>query len=304
VDRALESTDVADACFAGVGSVIIMSRVFIAGGSGAVGRQLIPLLVRAGHVVTAASRKPDTAAGFAALGAAPVILDVLDAAAAAAALAARTPDIVIHQLTDLSAANLTSNARLHTLGTRNLVDAALAAGVRRIVAASIAWIYEPGPTPAAETDPLTTAATGEQRVSIDGVRALESAVTEVPEAVVLRYGTFYGPGAWYTCDGRVGRAARARELPATDRILPFLHVADAAAAAVAALDWPTGTVNVVDDWPASGHEWVPAFAAAVGAPEPEHIEGGEPGRPIANGRLHEVGFALRYPDWREGFATL
>lgn len=281
-----------------------MSRVFLAGGSGAVGRQLIPLLVRAGHVVAAATRNPDAAGGIAALGAEPVILDVFDAAATAAALAASTPDVVIHQLTDLSAADLTGNARLRTLGTRNLVDAALAVGVRRIVAASIAWIYEPGTTPAVETDPLTTTATGEQRISIDGVRALESTVTEVPEAVVLRYGTFYGPGTWYARDGRFGRAARARELPATDRIVPFLHVADAAAAALAALDWSTGTVNVVDDRPASGHEWVPAFAAAVGAPEPAHIEGGDPGRPIANGRLHDVGFALRYPDWREGFATL
>src|SRR5215475_511209 len=114
-----------------------MSRVFIAGGSGAVGRLLIPLLVRAGHVVAAASRKPDAAADIAALGAEPVILDVFHAGATTAVLTASGPDVVIHQLTDLSAGNLTSNARLRTLGTRNLVDAALAAGVRRIVAASI-----------------------------------------------------------------------------------------------------------------------------------------------------------------------
>ena len=233
-----------------------------------------------------------------------MVLDVLDADATAAALAAAEPDIVVHQLTDLAAANLASNARLRTLGTRNLVDAALAAGARRMITASIAWVYEPGVTPAVETDPFNSTAVADQRVSLDGVRALEATAAELPEAVVLRYGTFYGPGTWYTREGRTGQAARGGELPATDRVVPFLHVRDAAAAAVAALDWPTGTVNVVDDRPASGHEWVPAFAAAIGAPEPAHVHGGDPGRPISNTRMHELGFALRYPDWREGFTTL
>ena len=117
-----------------------------------------------------------------------------------------------------------------------------------------------------------------------GVRALENAVAELDSGVVLRYGLLYGPGTWYSRDGANGQAAMAGTLPATNALASFVHVRDAARAAVAALDWPAGIVNIVDDEPAPGTEWVPVFAAALGGPPPPFEDGPPSGRPISNAR--------------------
>ncbi|WP_281264306.1 hypothetical protein [Curtobacterium sp. 9128] len=134
--------------------------------------------------------------------------------------------------------------------------------------------------------------------------ALEAAVQEVGAGVVLRFGQLYGPGTWYTSDGRFGEAAGAGLLPASETVTSFLHVDDAAAAVVAALGWPAGTWNVVDDDPAPGTAWVPALAAAVGGPVPGAEQSGEHGRPVSNRRVRELGFAPRWSTWRTGFAGL
>jgi nucleoside-diphosphate-sugar epimerase len=239
-----------------------MSHVLVAGATGVVGRRVVPLLLGAGHQVTALVRGPRELPP----GVGSVTADVLDADAVRAAVAAAAPDVVMHQLTDLGARDLAANSRMRILGTRNLVDAALAAGVRRIVAQSIAWAYGPGERPAREDEPLDVDAAPPRDATIAGVVALESAAAELPDAVVLRYGTLYGPGTWYT-DG-----AMAGSLVADDTVTSFLHVDDAAAAAVAALDWPSGPVNVCDE-PLAASVWVPAFCRAVGAPPPPTATG-------------------------------
>jgi nucleoside-diphosphate-sugar epimerase len=278
-------------------------RVLVAGGAGAIGRLLVPLLVSAGHDVAATTRRPERVAGIEAQGAQAVLLDALDASATAAVVDRVRPDAVVHQLTDLADWDYAGNARLRTVGTRNLVDAARAAGVTRMVAQSIAWVVEPGDGPSDESTPLDPTTDPARRATLDAVRTLESALTELPGGVVLRYGWLYGPGTAYARDGLHGRSARAGELVAAPTVMTFLHVEDAARAAVAALDWPGGIVNVVDDHPARGDEWAPAFAHAVGAPEPPRADG-PPGRVLSNARLHELGFTLAHPDWREGFRTL
>jgi nucleoside-diphosphate-sugar epimerase len=214
---------------------------------------------------------------------------------------------VVHQLTSLSTVDLAANARLREVGTRNLVDAALAAGVRRIVAQSIAWAYEPGADPATEKAPLDLGAAGPRQTTVAGVAALESAVREAPDWVVLRYGTLYGPDTWYARDGLMARSAGAGKVPADANVSSLLHVDDAVAAAVAALDWPVGAVNVCDDEPAPASEWVPAFCAAVGVPAPL-VTGGERhgwARGASNhyARGH-LGWIPKFPSWRAGFATL
>src|SRR5262245_6117230 len=143
-------------------------NIFVAGAAGAIGRPLVTLLVRAGHTVAGTTRSADKAAGIAATGATPVVIDVFDAAALLEAVARARPDVVIHQLTDLPAtldpkameASGERNARLRIDGTRNLMAAAAAAKVQRVVAQSIAWVYADGPRPFRETDPLDRAATG------------------------------------------------------------------------------------------------------------------------------------------------
>jgi nucleoside-diphosphate-sugar epimerase len=272
-------------------------RIMVAGATGVVGRLLVPLLREAGHEVAGTTRNPERLAALDALGAQPLVMDALDAGSVTTAVKLAAPDVVIHQLTDLAGLNFAGNARLRIAGTRHLVDAALAAGVGRMIAQSISWVVAPGDTPATESEPLAQDAT-------PGVRELESDVAEMPVGVVLRYGLLYGPGTWFARDGLRADEARAGKLGATARVQSFVHVHDAALAAVAALGWPTGVVNVVDDEPAPATEWVPAFAAAVGAPEQRLTRPENAGRPISNAHARALGWSPQYPTWRTGFATL
>ncbi len=274
-------------------------RVFLAGATGVIGRRLLPLLVAAGHPVTAMTRRADRAGALRALGAEPVVADALDREGLRAAVAAARPDAVVHQLTDLAGYDLAANARVRVVGTRNLVDAARDAGVRRIVAQSIAWAYAPGDGPAGEAVPLHVDAAGPRGATVRGIAALEEAVAALPEWVALRYGMFVGPDTWFGPTGARADEARAGRLPATGDVVSFVHVEDAAAATVMALGWPSGPVNVCDDEPVAGTVWVPAFCAAVGAPAPPVVQERAPwARGAANGRARSLGWAPRHP-WRE-----
>jgi nucleoside-diphosphate-sugar epimerase len=280
-------------------------RIFLAGATGAIGRRLVPLLVAAGHDVTGTTRHPGKQELLHALGARPAVVDMFDREAVTAALRAARPEAVIHQLTDLGTADLAANGRLRIAGTRNLVDAARAAGVRRMVAQSIAFAYAPGDGLAREEEPLDLAAPPPRGDMVRGVRALEEATATMDAGVILRYGLFYGPGTWYAPDGMMAEQARRRELVADGDIASFVHIDDAARAAVDALAWPPGAVNIVDDEPAPGAAWAPVFARAVGAPPPVVTEERHPwARGAANTRARdERGWTPRYPSWRIGFAT-
>ncbi|HEY4098719.1 MAG TPA: NAD(P)-dependent oxidoreductase [Baekduia sp.] len=282
-------------------------RIFIAGATGVVGRRVVALLAEAGHELTAMTRHAASAPGLRAAGADPVVCDVFDAGAVRDAVRGARPEVVVHELTDLAAGDRTANAAIRVQGTRNLVDAAHAAGVRRIVAQSIAWAYAPGDAPASEDVPLDTdAADGTRRETVAAVAALESTAAELPEWIVLRHGMLYGPGTWYAPGGLMAGAARAGQLPATADVTSFVHVDDAAAAAVVALDWPTGTYNICDDEPAPGSAWVPAFCQAVDAPPPLPPAPATPRAPWARGAdNHRArtrrGWTPRFPTWRTGF---
>jgi len=217
-------------------------RIFLAGAAGAIGRRLTPLLVLMGHEVTGTTRSADKAGTLEAMGGRPVVVDVFDAAALRAAVVAARPDVVIHQLTDLPAAPGTPgyeegqrrNNRLRREGTRNLVDAALAAGVKRVIAQSIAFAYAAGDSPRHETDPLDVKAEGARAFTVAGVQALEDAVLHAPSiaGLVLRYGFFYGPGTW---NEKVPRP-------------PSIHIDAAAHAALLALTrGAPGIYNVAED---------------------------------------------------------
>lgn len=279
-------------------------RILVAGGSGVLGRNVIPLLTAAGHEVAATTRTPSRTELLTRLGAEPFVLDVFDREAVAATVAAARPDAVMHLLTDLRTGDSASNARLRAIGTRHLVEAAGRSGVRRMVAESISWVYRPGSTTAEESEPLDVDAAEPRRSTVTAVHALEKAVRDVPEGVVLRFGQLYGPGTWYAREGRHARDAQAGRLPATETVTSFVHVTDAARAALLALTWPAGVWNIVDDEPAPGRQWAPVFAAAMGAPDPEAISVGDPGRPVSNRRARRNGLDLAYRSWRSGFAAL
>jgi nucleoside-diphosphate-sugar epimerase len=274
-------------------------RIFIAGATGVIGRRLVPLLVADGHEVTALSRRSQVGAVTTVQG------DVYDADALREVVAAARPDVVMHQLTDLTSRDFAANGRIRREGTRNLVDAALAAGVRRVISQSIAWAYEPGETPADESTPLDLRAADEnRRGTVEAVAALESITAEAPEWVVLRYGMLYGPDTWYTKGALMADLATSGQLPATADVTSFLHVQDAASAAAAALTWPSGPVNVVDDEPAPATTWLPAFAQSVGAPAPAAPQPASRtpwARGATNIRAHTLGWSPAHPTWRTGF---
>ena len=212
-------------------------RILLAGATGVIGRPLLTLLVRAGHDVTGTTRSAARAGAIADVGAIPAVVDVFDENGLREAARVARPEVVIHQLTNLPdegdpakiAASLTANARIRIEGTRNLIIAAKAAGARRMVAQSIAFMYAPGPEPHAEADALMSGSDDAR-----GVHALEGAVTATPglDGVVLRYGRLYGPGTWTPI--ALGRAP--------------LHVDAAAHAALLALTrGAPGIYNIAED---------------------------------------------------------
>ncbi|GAA0609192.1 NAD(P)-dependent oxidoreductase [Kutzneria viridogrisea] len=275
-------------------------HILLAGATGVLGRRLIPLLVRDGHQVTALTRRSASSAVLRKLGANPLVANVFERDSVIALTRDARPDAVVHQLTDLSGGDLRRNAELREVGTRNLVDAALAADVQRIVAQSIAWAYVGGELPATEEESLDLDADEPRRTTVLGVAALESAVREVPGHVLLRYGLLYGPGTWFTAGG-----AYADRLRPNDDVTSFVHVDDAARAAVSALVWDPATLNIADDEPAPGREWVPVFCRAVHAPEPPTSPVGERSawaRGADNSLVRKhFGWSPRHESWRTGF---
>ena len=213
-------------------------RIFVAGAAGAIGRQLVPMLIEAGHVVTGTTRSAERATSLREQGAHAMVVDVFDADALGAAVVEARPQVVIHQLTDLAAGfgpeQLRANARLRQVGTRNLMDATVAAGASRMVAQSGAWLYAQGPEPHGERDPLLDPTTVPDHPVLPGIIELERIVTSTPgvDGLVLRYGFLYGPG---TDDADPGDG-------------PTVHVVAAANAAARAVDrGRPGFYNVVDD---------------------------------------------------------
>lgn len=275
-------------------------KVFLAGATGVIGRSLIPLLVRAGHEVTGMTKEASNKNLLRSLGARPIVADVFDRQGLFAALRSEQFDAVINQLTSLGKGDYAANIRVRTEGTRNLIDAVKAAGIKRVIAQSY-FLYAPGEGLAHEGDPpdLVSNAYGG---SIRGTLAEEKTTAEVEEPVILRYGTLYGPGTWFAQDGAIADQMRRREFVATGDIMSFLHIEDAAHAAVLALTWPNGPVNIVDDEPAPATQWAPVFASVVGAPAPPQEAAGSAQRGVSNEKARrDYGWRPIYASWREGF---
>ncbi|MEK5057008.1 dTDP-glucose 4,6-dehydratase [Paenibacillus sp. FSL H7-0326] len=279
-------------------------KIFVAGAAGVIGRLLLPRLVQAGHEIIGMTHRPERKPFIQAVGAKSVVVDAYERDAILSVIEEERPDVIIHQLTSLSNWDLEENARIRIEGTRNLVDAAKAANVSRFIAQSISWAYEPGDLPASEEVPLDVQAPLPRKSTIDGIVALEEAVAEVQNHVILRYGMLYGPGTWYDKKGVMAEKVLQRQVPATEGITSFLHVEDAANAAMLALEWPSGPVNIVDNEPAAGIQWLPVYADALQAPSPEYqakIDRGARGASNTKA-INEYGWVPKYPTWRSGFA--
>ena len=315
-------------------------KVFVAGATGVIGRALVPQLVARGHTVvgmTSSESKQDLVRG---LGARPVVADALDPDAVAQAVASAEPEVIVHQLTALSGKMSIRDARrpdgssmakmtnrLRTEATDHLLAAGRAVGARRFVAQSFAafrFARTGGPVHT-EAEPLDPDPPGALRAMQAGYLYLEQAVTSIEwgEGLALRYGGFYGPGTGLSAapDAVMAAPIRKRQFPIVGDgggVWSYVHIQDAAAATVAAIDHgKPGVYNIVDDEPAAVREWLPVLASALDAKPPRRIPrwlgrlaAGEAAtlmmteaRGASNEKAkRELGWQLRYPSWRQGFA--
>jgi 2-alkyl-3-oxoalkanoate reductase len=303
-------------------------RVFVTGATGALGRHLVPGLVAAGHEVMATTRMPGKVAQLRAAGAEPVILDGLDREAVIAAVQAAAPEVIVHQMTALAGLRslrhpdqtFAATNELRTRGTDNLLAAAAQAGTRRVIAQGYAGPGPDKPSGGAlktEEDPLDWRPIRSAVRMPAAIRHVDQAVPAgAPEGIVLRYGSFYGPGA---SDFLLGML-RKRQVPVIGGgtgVWSFIEITDAAAATIAAVGHGApGLYNVVDDDPAPVAEWLPYLAQMAEAKPPLHVPAwlgrllaGEfivaqmtTSRGSANDKARkELGWEPRYPSWREGF---
>jgi nucleoside-diphosphate-sugar epimerase len=312
----------------------MMMRVFLAGATGAIGKQLVPRLVEAGHEVHGMTRSESKQAMLHKLGAVPVVADALDPDQVAQAVGRAKPDVIVHQLTAIPARldlrhfdrDFALTARLRTEGTDYLLSAGQAVGVRRFVAQSNgALTYKrTGAAVKSEEDPFDPAPAREMRRSAAAIRHLEEAVLSArwTEGIVLRYGSFYGPGTSLAPGSAQTELVRKRRFPLVGDgggVWSFIHVADAAEATVAAVEHGSrGVYNIVDDDPAPVAEWLPALAQELGAKEPVRVPrfvgrlfAGEAGvvmmtevRGASNAKAkRELGWHPAHPSWRQGLAA-
>lgn len=313
-------------------------KVFVAGASGALGKQLVPDLVAAGHEVVAMTRTPSKQDGLRALGARPVVADALDPEAVARVVGEAEPEVIVHQLTALSgkmrardmrhpesSAMAQTTNRLRTEATDHLLAAGRAVGARRFVAQSFgAFRYaRTGGPVLTEDEPLDPNPPGAMRPVVEALLHLEEAVTSIDwgEGLALRYGGFYGPGTSTSLDpdAQMTDAIRKRRFPIIGGgggVWSHIHIEDAAAATAIAVErGEPGVYYIVDDEPAPVGEWLPALAKALDAKPPRRIPrwlgrlaAGEMAtlmmtevRGASNAKAkRELGWELRYPSWRLG----
>ena len=302
----------------------MMMRVFVAGATGAIGKQLVSRLVAGGHEVHGMTRTESKQGMLRELGAVPVVADALDPDQVAAAVGRVEPDVIVHQLTALAGEGMRGlkrriamTNRLRSEGTDHLLSAGQAVGVRRFVAQSNYGLYaRTGGPVKSEEDPLDTMPPRRQREAAAAIYHLEEAVLDASwtEGIVLRYGAFYGPGTgmdeWF----------RKRRFPLVGDgggVWSWIHIADAAEATVAAVEHGTrGIYNIVDDDPAPVAEWLPALTRMLSGKKPRRVPSfivrlaaGEfavlmmtEARGASNAKAkRELGWHPAHPSWREGF---
>jgi nucleoside-diphosphate-sugar epimerase len=276
-------------------------RVFLAGASGAIGKQLVPRLVAAGHEVHGMTRSESKRPVLEELGAVPVVADALDADQVAEAVARARPEVIVHELTAIPESidmrhverefELTN--RLRTEGTDHLLSAGQAVGVKRFVAQSnVAGYATSGTAVKCEEDPFANDPDSPAPANVAAIRHLEEAVLGASwtEGIALRYGWFYGPGTSMGPGTEIYEMIGKRKFPLVGdggAVWSFIHIADAAEATVAAIEHGSrGVYNVVDDEPAKVADWLPALAEQLGAKQPRRV-------PRFLGRLFAGEFAVQ-----------
>ena len=278
-----------------------MTKIFVTGATGLIGTKLTKRLIEEGYEVAGLTTSEKGKEKLDNAGVKAYIGNILEYDTIEKSIGDFKPDIIMNEITDLKQVDMSANTKVRIEGTRNLVEAAIKHDVPHIQSQSIAFVYEAGDTLATEETSLDYDASGDRKITVDGVEGLEKESARLNKHVILRYGLLYGPGTWYGKDGMIYNQFINGEVTMTDGVQSFIHIDDAVETAIQALNFESGIYNVADDEPVKGDDWAKWYANELNATPTLNIEPAAPfERGVTNKKFKDQGGKLIYATWKDG----
>ena len=278
-----------------------MTKIFVTGATGLIGTKLTKRLIEEGYEVAGLTTSEKGKEKLDNAGVKAYIGNILEYDTIEKSIGDFKPDIIMNEITDLKQVDMSANTKVRIEGTRNLVEAAIKHDVPHIQSQSIAFVYEAGDTLATEETSLDYDASGDRKITVDGVEGLEKESARLNKHVILRYGLLYGPGTWYGKDGMIYNQFINGEVTMTDGVQSFIHIDDAVETAIQALNFESGIYNVADDEPVKGDNWAKWYANELNVTPTLNIEPAAPfERGVTNKKFKDQGGKLIYTTWKDG----
>lgn len=278
-----------------------MTKIFVTGATGLIGTKLTKRLIEEGYEVAGLTTSEKGKEKIDNAGVKAYIGNILEYDTIEKSIGDFKPDIIMNEITDLKQVDMSANTKVRIDGTRNLVEAAIKHDVPHIQSQSIAFVYEAGDTLATEETSLDYDASGDRKITVDGVEGLEKESARLNKYVILRYGLLYGPGTWYGKDGMIYEQFINGEVTMTDGVQSFIHIDDAVETAIQALNFESGIYNVADDEPVKGDDWAKWYANELNVTPTLNIEPAAPfERGVTNKKFKDQGSNLIYTTWKDG----
>ncbi|PTJ43155.1 NAD-dependent epimerase/dehydratase family protein [Mammaliicoccus sciuri] len=278
-----------------------MTKIFVTGATGLIGTKLTKRLIEEGYEVAGLTTSEKGKEKLDNAGVKAYIGNILKYDTIEKSIGDFKPDIIMNEITDLKQVDMSANTKVRIEGTRNLVEAAIKHDVPHIQSQSIAFVYEAGDTLATEETSLDYDASGDRKITVDGVEGLEKESARLNKHVILRYGLLYGPGTWYGKDGMIYNQFINGEVTMTDGVQSFIHIDDAVETAIQALNFESGIYNVADDEPVKGDDWAKWYSNELNVTPTLNIEPAAPfERGVTNKKFKDQGGKLIYSTWKDG----
>lgn len=278
-----------------------MTKIFVTGATGLIGTKLTKRLIEEGYEVAGLTTSEKGKEKLDNAGVKAYIGNILEYDTIEKSIGDFKPDIIMNEITDLKQVDMSANTKVRIEGTKNLVEAAIKHDVPHIQSQSIAFVYEAGDTLATEETSLDYDASGDRKITVDGVEGLEKESARLNKHVILRYGLLYGPGTWYGKDGMIYNQFINGEVTMTDGVQSFIHIDDAVETAIQALNFESGIYNVADDEPVKGDDWAKWYANELNVTPTLNIEPAAPfERGVTNKKFKDQGGKLIYTTWKDG----
>ncbi|MCD8837471.1 NAD(P)-dependent oxidoreductase [Mammaliicoccus sciuri] len=278
-----------------------MTKIFVTGATGLIGTKLTKRLIEEGYEVAGLTTSEKGKEKLDNAGVKAYIGNILEYDTIEKSIGDFKPDIIMNEITDLKQVDMSANTKVRIEGTKNLVEAAIKHDVPHIQSQSIAFVYEAGDTLATEETSLDYDASGDRKITVDGVEGLEKESARLNKHVILRYGLLYGPGTWYGKDGMIYNQFINGEVTMTDGVQSFIHIDDAVETAIQALNFESGIYNVADDEPVKGDDWAKWYANELNVSPTLNIEPAAPfERGVTNKKFKDQGGKLIYTTWKDG----